>query len=429
MVCPPVPSGIAVSDSTPLPYCCPGETQGITRAVHLGRLASFYPACRHCQHAGDTRTLSPRHVRQLESAQRRARPASLFHEEGIAGAFLNELGPAEARRAATALAVLLARDAQPDAGLEVMLGCDGRPIAAEIGAALSDALRQAGCGVVDTGFTTAGAMADAVGRLHSGGGVFIGRGVVGGRGDAGPQQINLSFFGPRAVPLSAGGWLDELQRLWHEGAARPSRRSGAIRRHRAEAALIADLAPHFHALRPLRLVLDTTSLSIKQQLARLAQRVRLEIISADTPNGSAAAEVMQQVCQVGAHFGLWIDGDGVQCRLYDEHGQAVPAERLALLVLRFYQAQSPDRVLVIERPAFQTARAALGREARLHVAPSTREGVARAMLASDAVAGGGASGRIWFACPAPVACGLRTLAVLLTVLSRSDRPVSEVCYE
>ncbi|MCE9554454.1 MAG: hypothetical protein K8T91_13895 [Planctomycetes bacterium] len=412
-----------MSDSTSFSYCCPGETQGITRAVHLGRLASFYPACRDCPHSGDTRTLSPRHVRHLESAQRRARPASLFHDEGIAGTFLNELGPAEARRAATALAVLLARDMHPDTALEVMLGCDGRPIVAEIGAAVSDALRQAGCVVVDAGFTTAGAVADAIGRLDCGGGVFV------GRGDAGPQQISLSFFGPQAVPLSAGGGLDELERLWHEGAERPSRRSGSIRRHRADAALIAELTPHFHALRPLRFVLDSTSLPIKQQLARLAQRVSLEIIPAGTSNSSGASEVMQQVCQVGAHFGLRIDGDGVNCRLFDEQGQEVPAERLAILVLRYYQEKSPERALVVEQPAFQAARAALGREARLHVAPISREGVARAMLAGDAVAGGGVSGRNWFASPTPVACALRTLAVLLTVLSRSDRPVSEVCYE
>lgn len=419
MVRPPVPLGIAVSDSTPLPYCCPGETQGISRAVHLGRLTSFYPACRDCQHASDTRTLSPRRVLQLESVQRRVRPASLFHDEGIAGTFLNELGPAEARRAATALAVLLARDAQPEAMREVMLGCDGRSIAAEIGAAVSEGLRQAGCMVVDAGFTTAGAMADAVGRLHCGGGVFI------GRGDAGPQQIDLSFFGPQAVPLSAGGGLDELERLWYEGVDRPSRRSGSIRRHRADAAVIADLTPHFHALRPLRLVLDTTSLPIKQQIARLAQRVSLEIIPAGTSSASRASDVMQQVCQVGAHFGLWIDGDGVSCRLFDEHGEELSADRLAILVLRYYQDQSPDRVLVVEQPAFQAVRAALGREARLHVAPSTHEGIARAMLASDAVAGG-MGNRMWFADPTPVACALRTLAVLLTVFSRSDRPVSEV---
>lgn len=333
--------------------------------------------------------------------------------------FLNELGSAEARRAATALAVLLSREARPDTVLEVMLGCDGRPIAAEIGAAVSDALRQAGCMVVDAGFTTAGGVADAVGRLHCGGGVFV------GRGDAGVQQIGLSFFGPQAVPLSAGGGLDELEQLWHEGADRPSRRSGSIRRHRADVAVISDLMPFFHALRPLRLVLDTTSLPIKQQIARLAQRVSLEIIPSGTSNSSTASEVMQRVSQAGAHFGLWIDGDGVNCRLFDEQGQEVPAERLAILVLRYYQEQSPQRVLVIEKPAFQAARAALGREARLHVASISRESIARAMLASDAVAGG-ASGRIWFAGPTPVACALRTLAVLLTVLSRSDRPVSEV---
>ena len=423
---PPAPLGIAVSHSPPLPYCCPDETQGISRAVHLGRLASFYPACRACPHAGDTLTLSPRNVRQLASVQRRASPASLFHEEGIAGSFLNELGPAEARHAAAALAMLLTRDAQSDSAPEVVLGCDGRSAAAEIGAAVSDALRQAGCVVVDAGFTTSGSVAAAIGRLQCGGGVFI------GRGDGGPQHIGLSFFGSQAIPFSAGGRLDALERLWHAGVERLSRRSGSVRRYRADATLLADLTPYFHALRPLRLVLDTTSLPLRQQLARLAQPVSLEILpcgqaGARVPGATDASSILaNRVRQTGAHFGLWIDGDGERCRLIDEQGSAVSSERLTILLLRHFQEQSADATLVVEEPTISTIRAALGSNASLHAAPATREGVARAMQTCGAVAAGGISDRCWFAAPVPVACALRTVAHLLTIFSRSDRPVSEV---
>lgn len=408
-----------VIPSASSPFTCPGEAQPISRAVHLGRLASFYPACRECPHANETHTLSSRHVRQLQSAQRRARPATLFHEEGLAGSFLNEVGPAEVRRAATALAEILSSHVQPDAPLEVVLGCDGRPTAAEIGSAACDALRLAGCTILDAGFTTGGAVAQAIGRLNCSGGMYV------GRGQGGPQHLNLSFFGPHAVALSAGGALDDLASRWQTGDRQSARqRNGSVRRQRIDAALITDLMPHFHALRPLRLVLDTTSLPLKQQLSRLAGRVSLEII----PVG-AAADAGDRVRQTGAHFGIWIDGDGVCCQLIDERGDNVPPERLAIMLFRHFRRQAADCRMVVEHEAHEAVQAALGSEAELIAVPGTREQVARAMYDRAATVGGGTSGRYWFSTPTPVACALRTLSILLTIFSQGDRPVSEVCYE
>jgi len=430
---------MSVSHSPPLPYCCPGETQPISQAVHLGRLATFYPACRSCPHAQDTGTLSPRVVRQIAATQRRARRATLFHDEGIAGAFLNEVGPAETRRAATALALLLRREAASDQRLEMVLGCDGRPIAAEISAAASEALRQAGCNVLDIGFTTAGVLADSIGRLAGQGGIYI------GRGDGGPQQIALSFFGQQAIPWSAGGGLDQLSRMWHAGFDRPSRSSGTIRRHRAEAAVQAELTPHFHALRPLRLVLDTASLPLRRQLCRLAQRVSLEIIDLADPVVRAANSVAwasspcttpdplqrisDRIVATSAHFGLWIDGDGVRCRLFDEQGGEVPAQRLAAVLLRHFHDQSPDATLVVQSGAAPAVRAASNGNTLVETTSATRESFARTMLASGAVAGADLQGRGWFGGAVPVACALRTVAVLLTILSHSDRRASEVLVD
>jgi phosphomannomutase len=48
-----------------------------------------------------------------------------------------------------------------------------------------------------------------------------------------------------------------------------------------------------------------------------------------------------------------------------------------------------------------------------------------AMSARDAALGGGPSGRYWYGARPPLADGLRTLSLLLTILSQSDRPLSE----
>ena len=96
-------------------YRCPGQQHPISRAVHLGRLAAFYPACRQCSHRDDTGTLSPRQVEQLQEVRSSNQPRSLFHDEGAGGVYLNELTPAAARSIAAAFGAVL-RDERRDEG-------------------------------------------------------------------------------------------------------------------------------------------------------------------------------------------------------------------------------------------------------------------------------------------------------------------------
>ena len=88
-------------------YRCPDELHPITRAVHLGRLAAFYPACRQCPLRDDTGTLSPRQVAQLAETGQQRQTQSVFSDEGVGGVYLNDLTPAAARDIAAAFGVLL----------------------------------------------------------------------------------------------------------------------------------------------------------------------------------------------------------------------------------------------------------------------------------------------------------------------------------
>ena len=51
--------------------------------------------------------------------------------------------------------------------------------------------------------------------------------------------------------------------------------------------------------------------------------------------------------------------------------------------------------------------------------------MAAAVQTTGAIVGGGPSGRVWFATPLPCPDGLRTVALLLTLLSQSDWSASE----
>ena len=211
----------AVSDTTDsaVEYRCPGAGYAISRAVHLGRLARFYPACRHCPHAADTGTLSPRQVRQLREIDPRGVPRPRFHEEGAGGVYGNEFPPADARQMAAALGLCLRQGDCPnfhvnengtvpfDATPLVVLAGDGRPPSAALVAAAGEGLRWAGCDLVDIGPASSPCLMLAIARLDAAGGILVGSSA--GR----PGEVGLKFFAPGPCPVSRGALLDAIERL------------------------------------------------------------------------------------------------------------------------------------------------------------------------------------------------------------------------
>ena len=205
-------------------------------------------------------------------------------------------------------------------------------------------------------------------------------------------------------------------------------RSGA---RRPKAPYLASLSPYYHALRPLRLVLDAGCHPLLEYLQQLVARVACRVIplaSDPASDHQTPDRLGQQVRNEGAHFGLAIADDGETCRLYDEQGRAATAESLLLLLARHLLTRQPQGVVVLE----EGMSPALAKEIELLAGRPVRSGTVRAEMAAamhrhGAIAGGGPSGRYWH----PVGDlalpdALRTLTLLLVLLSRDDRPLSEV---
>jgi phosphomannomutase len=438
--------------TTSLLYQCPGERQPITRPVHLGRLASFYAACRTCPHREDTAPLSGRQIQQLQQIQRHAPRESLFDDEGVRGTHLNDIHAADVYKAAAAFGIFLRRDAA--AGISrptVVIGADGRPLTAELTAAASDGLRYAGCNVVDVGFATAPCVVFAVDHVDADGGLIIGNST--GR----PLEVDVRFWSRGGNPLSVGGRLDGLQQLIERSADRPTRSCGSTRRFRADVPYLACLTKYFHALRPLRFVLDTPSDPTKKYLQQLVSSVACEIISIGRGRPAKENEepppldhLVAAVVRDTAHFGVRVDGDGEILRVVDQRGRIVEADRISLLLLEYLDRQHPRSTFVLEESSHQwIAERLTARKAIVHRAPpprgamfssirantstshsasgtyTSRETMFTAVGANGAIAAGGPSGRIWFGEKPVAADAFQAIAILLNILSERDSDLSE----
>jgi len=401
-------------------YRCPGQTYAISRAVHLGRLAGFFPACRQCPHRDDTEGLSPRQIRQLRQTRHRGVEVPLFGGEGAGGVIHNDLSADDVRRIAAAFGVSL-RHALPDGSTRplAILAGDGRPIAAELVVAAGEGLRWAGCQVADLGAASAPCVAMAVERLSADGGLLVGN-------PSGKAAVaGLTFWTQHARPLSSGDGLDDVAERFQQGTDRPTREYGPLRRVSFQADYLAGLSDYFHALRPLQIVTHCTCPPVWTCLETLTEQVACRFVHCH----GGPEEIGRQVVDEGAHLGLILDDDGQRCTLLDERGRTVPTRQLLLLVAADLLKRHPDSALAVEgdvSPKLQSRILAMG--GRLIAAGATRADMHRTLCDGNAILGADRRGRLWYRHHARLwfPDALTTVALLLTALSRSDRPLSTV---
>jgi phosphomannomutase len=403
-----------IQDLSTAEYRCPGETYAIPRAVHLGRLADFYLACRHCPRRDDTVGLSARQIRRLAEVASRAQQRPLFQVEGVGQVAIDDLSPSLAQRIAVEFARRMMWRSLPtcqnhgDAGSlptcptrdlnrkpAAVVAGDGRLATAAIIAAIVEGLRWTGCETVDIGPASSPCTARAIQHLAADGGIFVGN----AHGSA--HTVGLKFWA-HGAPLSQGGLLDDVAAslVNRSGAAlidRPTRTLGPLRRFAAADVYLNDLRPAYHALRPLRFVLHCTVGPFVAYLDELIRSVACRVISAES------AQLGDQVVAAQAHFGLAIDDDGENCHVVDERGQTVEAERLSALIAGSFAGV----VMQGEKLRQQTF---------------LRMQECGAAMAVDR------AGRLWYASGHdPLPDALQTLTRLLVLLSRDDRAFSAWC--
>ncbi|HAW26943.1 MAG TPA: hypothetical protein DCY03_02320, partial [Planctomycetaceae bacterium] len=109
-ILPPLPRILqpALLESSEVFFQCPGEDYPISKAIHLSRLAAFYPKCRECPHKGHTGNLSPEIIERLKQTQRsRASEQHPYTTEGVRGVYLNQINRTQAAQIAGAFSTIL----------------------------------------------------------------------------------------------------------------------------------------------------------------------------------------------------------------------------------------------------------------------------------------------------------------------------------
>lgn len=425
-------------------YICPGEDYAISRAVHLSRLAAFYPKCRECVHRHDAAQIVVQTVENIATSNRRIERPTLFTNEGVRGVYLNELTSNKAGDIAGAFASLLweatpleIREPESNSatiskrlGPQVVIGHDDRPSSPDLVTGVAKTLRRMGCHVIDIGLATRPCFWFAVDHLKAAAGIH-----VSGSG-CDPAWTGLDFVGAGAIPIERDNRLPEIAARHAAGYQRPMRQSAGQRTFHCGPLYEAGLRKHFHALRPLKVCLGCANRPVRDVITRIFQKLACRLIPVAIPVRARqildADDIDTQrlgaaVIETSAHFGLLIDDDGQTCSVFNERGELVSARQITLLLADVILAEARNSHLVIEQSAAQALLRPIDRrDGFVAMSDACRSSIALGMRQADAVFAGGDSGRYWFRESIPTCDAVLTLARLLQGLSRSDAELSEV---
>ena len=319
----------------------------------------------------------------------------------------------------------------------IVVARDMRPSGVELVKAFSEGVTSTGTDVVDLGLTSTDEMYFASGSLNAPGAMF-----TASHNPAQYNGIKLCLAGARPVGADTG--LREIKHsiLNGAGAGEPTGGSGKVTRadvlgdYVTKVRSFVDLA----ALRPLRVVADTANGMGGLVVPAVFDGLPFDLdvlfgeLDGTFPNHPAdpiqpenLAALRARILETGADVGLAFDGDADRCFLVDDKGQPVSGSTTTALVAAAMLEKHPGATilhnLICSKAVPEIIRERGGVPVRTRVGHSFIKAV---MADTDALFGGEHSGHYYFRENYRADSGTIAALVVLEVLSRSGRPLSDL---
>jgi len=309
----------------------------------------------------------------------------------------------------------------------------------ELAQAFAEGGTATGADVVDLGLASTDLIYFAAGREDAPGAMFT--------ASHNPAQYNglkLCLAGARPVGQDTG--LEEIKRLVAEGGP-----SGAptVPGTVSERDLLDEYAAHVRSfvdvgsLRPLRVVADTANgmggLVVPRVFSGLP--FQLEILYPELdgtfPNHPAdpiqpenLKDLQGRVLETGADVGLAFDGDADRVFLVDEKAQPLPGSTTTAMLAASILEKHPGSNVIVNVIAFPAVRDLITARGGTPIRSRVGHSFIKAeMAAHDAVFGGEHSAHYYFRDNYRADSGLIAAVLMLEIISKAGRPLSELRQE
>jgi phosphomannomutase len=320
----------------------------------------------------------------------------------------------------------------------VLVVRDMRPTGVELAAAFTEGARSQGAAVTDLGLASTDFLYFAAGRLDSPGAMF-----TASHNPAAYNGIKLCLAG--ASPVGEDTGLREIEQLTIQFLAEPppaAATPGPLD-HRD---LLAEYAAHVHSfvdvasLRPLKVVVDTANgmggLIVPLVFAALPFETEILFGELDGtfPNHPAdpiqpenLVDLKAAVLVHGADIGLAFDGDADRVFLVDEQAAPVSGSLTTALVAASLLEKHPGSTVLYNLICSHVVPEVIEEHGGIGVRTRVGHSFVKATMAeTGAVFGGEHSGHYYFRDNYRADSGIITALLVLELLSRSTRPLSEL---
>ena len=318
----------------------------------------------------------------------------------------------------------------------VAVGRDMRASSQPLFDAFARGVTAGGADVIDLGLTSTDELYFAVGKFGYPAGAMI-------TASHNPKEYNgFKLCRENAIALSAETGVFAIRDIAASGNFAQSARTGAVRRRD----VLDDFAEHClsfidrSVIRPLKIAIDCGNGMGGLIVPAIFKHLPVQVIplyfdlDGTFPNHPASpieaenmADVQRAVRESGADLGAAFDGDADRVFITDETGELVGGDMVTALVAKMLLRTHPNAAilynLICSRSVPEIISAEGGRPIRTKVGHSIIKAV---MREESAVFGGEHSGHFYFRDHYFADSGLIALLVVLELVSRENKKVSEL---
>jgi len=317
----------------------------------------------------------------------------------------------------------------------VALGRDCRLSSPSLAAALAEGITSRGVDVVDLGLAATDLLYFASGSLDV-------PGVMVTASHNPPRYNGLKFCLAGARPVGRDTGLAEIRALAERDAYPPAERTGSVERRDLLDAYTEHVLSFVDpaSFRPLTVVVDTANGMGGLVVPRVFARLPVTLVHlypeldgtfpnhpADPIDPENQRDLKREVLARGADIGLAFDGDADRVFVVDERAEGVSGSEITALVAIAMLERHPGAKIVHNLICSWAVPEVIREHGGIPI--RTRVGhsfIKQVMAETDAVFGGEHSGHYYFRDNYRADSGLIAAVVVLEVLSKAGRPLSEV---
>jgi len=318
----------------------------------------------------------------------------------------------------------------------MVVGRDMRPSSPDLSRALMDGIRSVGMDVIDVGMIDTSFIYFAINHLDTVGGIQT-------TASHNPVQYNgFKISGPKAKPIGAASGLDDIKRIASGLRIGQTGLKGKVEEQDLWGPYKQHVLKFLDLKRPLKVVIDGSNGMAGKMIPKVFGDVKgLEIIPilfeitgrfVHEPNPLVEENLKMlkdKMAETRPELGACFDGDADRCIFLDENSRMLGSDLITALLAQDFLSRPENKGAAIVYDLRSThavpdvVREAGGEPKRDRVGHAF---IKKTMAETKAVFGGELSGHLYFRDNFYADSAAIAFACLLSILSKQDKPLSEV---